>query len=152
MIRFVLAVLIWVVGPVPVLAQSSLLDFSKPMSGKSRFVVNPDGSPLELGAPARRESQQASAPAVACDGGPCGSGADPSAQAQVDDQSGTDGRSGEDDQSGKDGQSRTDGQSGKDEQSGKDDPSEKAVQSEQTTSPASQGEAGDAVQDRSFDQ
>lgn len=126
MIRFVLVVLVWVFGSVPVLAQSSLLDFSKPMTGKSRFAINPDGSPLERGVPARQEAPQArsSGPVVACDGGPCGSGerAASSAPQPADDQFATDGQSGNDDQS------------------------ERADQSEQTRSPASQGEAGDAGQ------
>jgi hypothetical protein len=140
MIRVVLvvpAILVCVLGSVPVLAQSSVLDFSKPMTGKSRFVINPDGSPLELGGPARPASREArsSAPVVACDGGPCRSGGDASAPTQIDDQSGTDG------------QSATDAQSGTDEQSGKDNQAEKGEQSEQTKTPASRGEAGDAAED-----
>jgi hypothetical protein len=75
--RFVLTVLVCIFGSVPVLAQSSLLDFSKPMTGKSRFGINPDGSSLELGAPAQLEPdrvQEAGAGAALvrpCDGGSC---------------------------------------------------------------------------------
>jgi hypothetical protein len=128
MIRVVLVVVVWVLGSVPVLAQSSVLDFSKPMTGKSRFGINLDGSPLEMGAPARRESSPG--PVVACDGGPCGSGerTTSSAPPPADDQF------------------ATDGQSGNDNQPERPQQSEQSQQSEQTGSPASQGEAGDAVQ------
>ena len=123
MSRFVLAVLVCVLGSVPVLAQSSVLDFSKPMTGKSRFGMNPDGSPLELGVPARRvpaREARSGAPAVACDGGPCGSAAGRSAPPE------TDGQSETNDQPANDGQSEKD---------------------EQTKTPASQDEAGDVDQD-----
>jgi hypothetical protein len=123
MIRFVLAILVCVFGSVPVLAQSSLLDFSKPMTGKSRFGVNLDGSPLELGVPARRvpaRGARSSAPAVACDGGSCGSAAERSAPLE------TDGQSETNDQSANEGQSEKD---------------------EQPKAPASQDEAGDVVED-----
>jgi hypothetical protein len=43
-------------------AESSLVDFSKPMSGKSRFAVNSDGSPLELGP--SKQAAPAAAPAA----------------------------------------------------------------------------------------
>lgn len=77
MTSFVLAILVCIWGSVPGLAQSSVLDFSKPMTGKSRFGINPDGSPLELGAPSQLESDQVQQPgsdaAVVrpCDGGSC---------------------------------------------------------------------------------
>jgi hypothetical protein len=143
MTRFVLAVLVCVFGSVPVLAQSSLLDFSKPMTGKSRFGINPDGSPLELGVPARRvpsREARSSAPAVACDGGSCGSAAERSAPPE------TDGQSGKNDQSANDGQSE------KDDQSGKRDCAPESSSCEQTKTPASQGEAGEVVEDQSSDQ
>jgi hypothetical protein len=123
MIRFVLAILVCVFGSVPVLAQSSLLDFSKPMTGKSRFGTNPDGSPLELGVPARRvpaRAARSSAPAVACDGGSCGSAAERSAPPE------------------------TDGQSETNDQSANDVQSEKG---EQPKAPASQDEAGEVAED-----
>jgi hypothetical protein len=123
MIRFVLAILVCVFGSVPVLAQSSLLDFSKPMTGKSRFGINPDGSPLALGVPARRvpaREARSSAPAVACDGGSCGSAAERSAPLE------TDGQSEMNDQSANDGQSEKD---------------------EQPKAPASKDEAGEVAED-----
>lgn len=123
MIRFVLAILVCVFGSVPVLAQSSVLDFSKPMTGKSRFGINPDGSSLELGVPARRvpaRGARSSAPAVACDGSSCGSAAVRAAPPE------TDGQSETNDQSANDGQSEKD---------------------EQPKAPASQDEAGEVVED-----
>jgi hypothetical protein len=115
MIRFVLALLVCVLGSVPVQAQSSLLDFSKPMTGKSRFGINPDGSPLEFGVPARRvpsreapSSAPSSPPAGACDG--CGSTAERSVppetdgQAEKNDQPANDGQSEKDDEAGKGGE------------------------------------------------
>jgi hypothetical protein len=123
MIRFVLAILVCVFGSVPVLAQSSVLDFSKPMTGKSRFAINPDGSSLELGVPSRRapaRGARSSAPAVACDGGSCGSAAARSAPPE------TDGQSEMNDQSANEGQSEKD---------------------EQPKAPASQDEAGEVAED-----
>jgi hypothetical protein len=123
MIRFVVAILVCAFGSVPVLAQSSLLDFSKPMTGKSRFGVNPDGSALELGVPARRvpsREARSSAPAVACDGGSCGSAAERPAPPE------TDGQSETNDQSANDGQSE---------------------KGEQPKAPASQDEAGEVAED-----
>ena len=137
MIRFVLAILVCVFGSVPVLAQSSVLDFSKPMTGKSRFGINPDGSPLELGKPARRvpsREARSSAPTVACDGGSCGSAAERSVPPETD------------------GQSANDAQSEKDDQSGKGDCAPGSSGCEQTKAPASQDEAGEVVQDQSGDQ
>ena len=123
MSRFVLAVLVCVLGSVPVLAQSSVLDFSKPMTGKSRFGMNPVGSPLELGVPARRvpaRAARSSAPAVACDGGSCGSAAARSAPPETD------------------GQSEMNDQTANDAQPEKD---------EQPKAPASKDEAGEVGED-----
>jgi hypothetical protein len=39
--------------------QSAMVDLSKPMSGKSRFAINADGSPMELGAKPPREQGNA---------------------------------------------------------------------------------------------
>ena len=75
MIRIVLTILVSILGSVPALAQSSMLDLSKPMTGKSRYGINSDGSPLELGVPARVQTdldpgqQPRSGAAVV---GPCG--------------------------------------------------------------------------------
>jgi hypothetical protein len=105
MSRFVLAVVVCVCGSVPVQAQSSLLDFSKPMTGKSRFGINPDGSPLEFGVPARRvPSRQpaSSAPAAACDGGSCDSAAERSPPPETDGQSEQNGQPANESQPGKD--------------------------------------------------
>jgi len=127
MTRFVLAILVCICGPVPVLAQSSVLDFSKPATGKSRFAINPDGSPLKLGVPAQRGShrQARSNPAAVrpCDGGSCGSGAERSAPPPVEDQPG-----------------QGDCSSGAAETSG-------TSSCEQTKTPASQDEAGETEQD-----
>src|SRR5258708_27809416 len=46
----IFAALCWIA---PANAESSLLDFSKPMTGKSRFVFNSDGTPVEFGAHAQ---------------------------------------------------------------------------------------------------
>jgi hypothetical protein len=37
-------------------AQSSIVDFSKPMTGQAQFVVRADGQPIERGAPAKVEA------------------------------------------------------------------------------------------------
>ena len=57
MTRIVLTILACILGSVPALAQSSVLDLSKPMTGKSRYGINSDGSPLELGVPAPAPAQ-----------------------------------------------------------------------------------------------
>jgi hypothetical protein len=37
-------------------AQSSIVDFSKPMTGQAQFVIRADGQPIERGAPAKVEA------------------------------------------------------------------------------------------------
>jgi hypothetical protein len=55
----IVAGLCWIA---PAQAQSSLLDFSKPMTGKSRYVHHSDGTPVDMGAPARTATQPAHQP------------------------------------------------------------------------------------------
>jgi hypothetical protein len=43
-------------------AQSSVLDFSKPMTGKSRYVLHSDGTAVDMGAPARTATHPAHQP------------------------------------------------------------------------------------------
>ena len=79
MTRIVFAILVCILGSVPALAQSSMIDLSKPMTGKSRYGINPDGSPLELGVPAqpdldpRQQPQSGAAVVGPCSGAACGS-------------------------------------------------------------------------------
>src|SRR5215475_9511008 len=52
----IIAGLCWIA---PAKAGSALVDLSKPMTGKSRYVVNADGTAVEMGAPARTPSPAA---------------------------------------------------------------------------------------------
>jgi hypothetical protein len=81
MTRIVVAILICM-WALPAAAESSVLDFSRPMTGKSRHAINSDGSPLELGAPAQVEPdpilqpqpESGGAIGARCGGGACRSG------------------------------------------------------------------------------
>src|SRR4051812_14654365 len=47
----ILAIVLAIVFSSTAAAQSSYMDLSKPMTGKTRFVVDIDGNPLEFGVP-----------------------------------------------------------------------------------------------------
>jgi hypothetical protein len=70
----------------PAGAQTRVLDCSKPMTGMSRYVFNPDGTPVELGvspngrsANSIEASAQGAPPLVGCSGTECGPNRGPSA-------------------------------------------------------------------------
>jgi hypothetical protein len=55
----IVAGLCWIA---PAQAQSSVLDFSKPMTGKSRYVLHSDGTAVDMGAPSRTATHPAHQP------------------------------------------------------------------------------------------
>ena len=48
--RVIVSIVVGLCWIAPAQAQTSVLDFSKPMTGKSRYVVNADGTAADLGA------------------------------------------------------------------------------------------------------
>jgi hypothetical protein len=73
--RVIVSIVVGLCWIAPAQAQTSVLDFSKPMTGKSRYVVNADGTAADMGAadlganglsaspPAHRPGPLSSAPA-----------------------------------------------------------------------------------------